>query len=235
MRAFEKDTSVIAKPTKPEKASKRCRKCGEKKPIAQFPRRTGTRYGQRRQGHRATCAACRNDVQRQWRQEHPEAFRAQLIRYQEGHPEKIKGIKKKSAKKTYYADLPKARHKGAKAAKQFRDANPGYSTVYSHRRRARQVNAPGSHTKEEADAKLASQNNRCANPYCRAVVLHQISLLTGKIRCHLEHKIPLARGGSNDIENICFTCDDCNLSKSSKTWDEFMELQKRLHKRKKAA
>ena len=41
---------------------------------------------------------------------------------------------------------------------------------------------------------------------------------------HLEHKIPLSRGGTNAIDNLAISCPSCNLSKATKTYDEYMEI-----------
>ena len=39
---------------------------------------------------------------------------------------------------------------------------------------------------------------------------------------HMEHKIPLSRGGKHDWKNVCLSCPACNLSKHTKTSTEFM-------------
>lgn len=39
---------------------------------------------------------------------------------------------------------------------------------------------------------------------------------------HLEHKIPLSRGGFHDISNVCLACPPCNLRKGTKTAEEFL-------------
>jgi RNase P subunit RPR2 len=39
-----------------------------------------------------------------------------------------------------------------------------------------------------------------------------------------EHRIPLARGGDNDISNIVPACENCNRRKGIKTDDEFFKL-----------
>jgi 5-methylcytosine-specific restriction endonuclease McrA len=39
---------------------------------------------------------------------------------------------------------------------------------------------------------------------------------------HIEHKIPFAKGGTNDIKNVGFTCEMCNKLKGKLTPDEFM-------------
>ena len=40
---------------------------------------------------------------------------------------------------------------------------------------------------------------------------------------HLEHRIPISRGGTNAIENLGVACPACNLEKGPKTPDEYRE------------
>jgi 5-methylcytosine-specific restriction endonuclease McrA len=40
----------------------------------------------------------------------------------------------------------------------------------------------------------------------------------------LEHKTPLSRGGSNDIENLAIAHRSCNCRKNNKTVEEYMEV-----------
>jgi 5-methylcytosine-specific restriction enzyme A len=35
-------------------------------------------------------------------------------------------------------------------------------------------------------------------------------------RLHIDHIIPLAKGGTNDLSNLHTLCQDCNLSKSDR-------------------
>jgi 5-methylcytosine-specific restriction endonuclease McrA len=43
---------------------------------------------------------------------------------------------------------------------------------------------------------------------------------------HMEHKIPLSRGGCNSIDNLDIACPPCNLSKGNKTVKEFLRWRK---------
>ena len=70
-----------------------------------------------------------------------------------------------------------------------------------HTRKARQRGAPGKHTAAEWRARLAQFGGRCA--WCGA---------DGKMTC--DHLRPLARGGSNLIDNVVPACMRCNASKS---------------------
>lgn len=38
----------------------------------------------------------------------------------------------------------------------------------------------------------------------------------GKLAFHFDHRIPLTKGGADDVSNLVFCCSGCNLSKSKK-------------------
>jgi 5-methylcytosine-specific restriction endonuclease McrA len=42
--------------------------------------------------------------------------------------------------------------------------------------------------------------------------------------CHIDHKIPISRGGENDTMNGRVLCKLCNQSKNSKLDEEFLKL-----------
>lgn len=82
----------------------------------------------------------------------------------------------------------------------------------------RKRNATGSHTASDIAALYAEQEGRCA--YCGVTVFWDI---VGDI--HVDHIIPLARGGANDLSNLAIACADCNLSKSKKAPDEWQSIR----------
>jgi len=43
---------------------------------------------------------------------------------------------------------------------------------------------------------------------------------------HLEHKIPISRGGKNKKINLCVACSECNLNKGTLTAEEYRERLK---------
>lgn len=99
----------------------------------------------------------------------------------------------------------------------FQKANPDYVRRRSSIRRGRKRDAEGSHTVEEIQALLVRQKFLCAA--CR------ISL---KKKRHLDHIIPLAKGGSNYISNLQWLCPTCNCSKHAKDPIEWAQESGRL-------
>lgn len=82
-----------------------------------------------------------------------------------------------------------------------------------HRRRARLKNATGSHTPEQLLEQYTRQKGKCY--YCQKKVAWG--------QHHIDHVVPLSRGGSNDISNLVATCPHCNLSKHDKLPHEFFQ------------
>lgn len=99
----------------------------------------------------------------------------------------------------------------------WKKANPEKVKVDIHRRRARERAAEGSHTADELKALFQRQRGRCA--YCSK------SIRNGY---HVDHIIPLARGGSNWISNIALACAKCNLTKSATDPIEFARRNGKL-------
>jgi len=85
--------------------------------------------------------------------------------------------------------------------------------AYRQRRRASLRAAEGSYTHEQIQEQYERQKGRCY--YC-----HEKVALNA---FHVDHVIPLSRGGSNDISNIVVSCATCNLSKHNKLPHEFFQ------------
>ena len=70
--------------------------------------------------------------------------------------------------------------------------------------------------KHEVGKMLCEQDARCA--YCRV-------LLDGGF--HIDHKMPVSRGGTNNLSNLHITCARCNVIKQTMTHEEFLVSKKR--------
>ena len=85
-----------------------------------------------------------------------------------------------------------------------------YQRTYQAQRR-RELKDRGSFTAKDIKDLYATQGGSCY--YC------SVDIDGGY---HIEHMVPLSRDGRNDISNICLACVPCNLSKHTKTSEEFM-------------
>jgi 5-methylcytosine-specific restriction endonuclease McrA len=88
---------------------------------------------------------------------------------------------------------------------------------YQSRRHARKLNAAGSHTLEQVSELFKKQKGKCLN--CRISI---------KIRYHVDHIMPLSKGGSNYISNIQLLCPRCNIKKYNKDPIEWAQENGRL-------
>ena len=87
-----------------------------------------------------------------------------------------------------------------------------------HRRRAQVLgNGFEKITKADLGALLRFQESRCA--YC-AVPLDDTK--------HLDHVVPIIRGGGHFLSNLAWACPRCNLSKHDKTAAEFRKGDNRI-------
>ena len=76
---------------------------------------------------------------------------------------------------------------------------------------SKKANAPGTHTAADVERLYKEQKGRCF--WCSSEVGG---------RYHIDHLIPLSKGGSNGPENIVIACPLCNVRKHDKMPWEFM-------------
>jgi len=91
------------------------------------------------------------------------------------------------------------------------DSDPGRAKTKWRNDRARKKKGEGFHTIAETKAIFEKQSGICV--YCRTALDDS---------AHLDHIIPLSRGGSNWPHNLQWLCAPCNLRKGSKEPDAFL-------------
>ena len=101
------------------------------------------------------------------------------------------------------------------SAKRWAQANPDKAREYyrlnARNRRAQKKNSGGRHTVADLAEIFAGQRGLCV--YCRADLT--------KTEKHVDHIVPLAKGGSNGRENLQYLCRPCNQAKSAKHPNDF--------------
>ncbi len=83
--------------------------------------------------------------------------------------------------------------------------------IAKHTRRAHKLAATGKHTLQEIEQQYKRQKGKCY--YCHKNVAWEEK--------HVEHVIPLSRGGSDDISNLVISCSFCNQSKNDRLPSEW--------------
>lgn len=136
----------------------------------------------------------RRDYRRQYRLEHHDELNA----------------RERDRDRRKYANDPRA---ALDYYKQWRlrnlDRARAYVRLSNHKRRA--ASAEMHFTFAEWEQRLSEYDGRCA--YCGSTE-----------RIEADHRIPLCRGGSNDISNILPACRHCNRRKHRRTEEELCAL-----------
>lgn len=100
----------------------------------------------------------------------------------------------------------------------WRAKYPEKVKVQTARRRAIIANADGEVTADDVRRLFEETESRCA--YCGITLFRE-----DRSSWHVDHIIPLSRGGSNGPENLALTCAECNLSKNSKLVSEWVAVR----------
>ncbi len=149
----------------------------------------------------------RRKSQEKWAKENPGLASIRSIKWNDNHPERTRTIHQKY----YMNNQEECRKRNEKWNKE----NTDKCKTYSRRRRACKLQQMGEWPIPEATfiAELLETHPFCY--YC------QEPLGDGY---HIEHMIPLSRGGLHDYRNVVLSCPPCNMRKGTKTAKEFKEL-----------
>lgn len=88
-------------------------------------------------------------------------------------------------------------------------ANPEKTAEIKRNQRARKRNAGGSHSSADIRGIFQNQRGLCAN--CQTKLIK-----SGAKKYHVDHIMPLSKGGSNDKYNLQCLCAECNQRKHAK-------------------
>ena len=136
---------------------------------------------------------------RDWMKRNAERAREAMRRWRLNHPDEHR-----AENRAYYARDPERRQRQIESSPNRRAVRKAADA----RRRSRKLQSPGSYTYVEWLLLVTTFGRQCA--YCAR---------EGQL--HADHRIPLARGGYNSIDNIVPACSSCNLRKCTLTEAEF--------------
>ena len=216
-------TPYIVGPSTP--VVKQCSACKE-----WFPATLEHFYGHKlhRDGLDNCCRDCRKAKTRGWYQAHVEEAAEYQKQYRETNKSHLKAYKQQryvehgnelraQKRRSYWRNRDVVRARVAEqyaADAEFREAAKQRARDYSKteagrasdvKRRAKRKSAVGTFTAADIEAIRKAQGNRCY--LCGKSLKHGY---------HVDHFIPLSKGGTNDAGNLRLACPKCNQSKHAK-------------------
>lgn len=105
------------------------------------------------------------------------------------------------------------------AIRRWRRANMEHILELNRSRRARQLGQMGNVSRNIKSKLRDAQGGKCG--FCR------VPLQSGR-KVHLDHIVPLSKGGLHDDANLQLLCQECNLKKRDKDPIEFAQSNGRL-------
>lgn len=155
-------------------------------------------------GLQSRCKSCAREVMQKWRQENPERNRQYFKTLHEQ-----RGVERNAATLAHRHAHPEK----LKAARR-NDYVKHPERFVKHRklRRQREAQAEGSFSRQDLLLIKAAQNDLCY--WCKNPL---------DTTFHADHIIPIAKGGSNLISNICCSCPTCNWKKGDRLPSEFLK------------
>lgn len=138
-------------------------------------------------------------------QEHPEISRKSAANYRKKNRDRLLPDLQRRSAEWREAN----RDKDRAASKRWRNENRSAFRAIQHRRKARVKGNGGSYTAQQWDALKAQHDHRCL---CCGKQEPEIALT-------VDHIVPIACGGSNDITNLQPLCLSCNCSKQDRATD----------------
>ena len=220
----------------PRPYQKKCTKCGQLKDAVMF-----SKYCRSKDGLQPSCKKCYSEYyqdnkckNRAYRlanderikitkKKYREENRAKVALYQKNYRDKNKeslsvqesgyrsrNIDKVRSRAAEYNRVNKAKHKAKRQSPEGR----AIVKMSNYRRRSRNVNSPAEASKVKAWLSKAHSQDRFTCFYCKNTF--------GQKSLHVDHYVPISKGGRNVVENLVTSCSRCNRRKSDKCPERFI-------------
>lgn len=196
---------------------KTCPRCEIEKEDIEFGRNK-----RNRDGLAIYCKACKASYQRKYYADNPDKFAAYAKKW------RLENVEYKAQRDKEYAQKHPERVRAAKAkykkihADRVRKMNAEYSAAnkefLSQKNREWRKKNPEKHNAKEARRRAQRRGNGVFVILDRELrqLMQRPCFYCGKESQHMDHVIPISRGGRHSIGNLVPSCAKCNLSKNDK-------------------
>ena len=179
--------------------SKTCSKCSQTLPTSEFFKNKRTR-----DGLASNCKACvKESVARYRKTEKATAVRAKYEKSEKG-----------KASKTKYQAKYQRTEKGKAVRVKYCKTEKGkaVAAAAAHRRRAKMKNNGGTLNKDQIQEIQSTPDKKCF--WCETECNENY---------HLDHIVPVSKGGRNSRCNIAISCQPCNNKKRNKDLSQWLK------------
>lgn len=179
-----------------------CTKCKEEKSFEEFYKDKQKKDG--------LCCSCKTCI-KEFRQQNEDDIRKQSKKYYQKNYEKIR-----EKRKDYFAEYRKNNRKLLREkGKEYRQTERGKETNYRKKLKRRSYKANVEFKPHKRKEILKRNNWTCQ--YCGIKVHDKRSgNWNTPDKAHIDHIIPISKGGNSELSNLQVLCRTCNLSKSDK-------------------
>lgn len=215
----------------PSNSPKVCRVCKLTKQSAEF-----SRHASNKDGLQTACKTCTRAYLATYHDKNRESANRKSSEYYAKNKEARKAANKRWVsenmdryaewRRSYYQQnkdriLERSNARYQEKGEEIRARLTAYRAAYPERRRAidarmrvKRLIAPGSHTAADIANLMKLQRGKCV--VCKCDIRKSF---------HVDHVQPLAKGGSNDRDNLQLLCPPCNKRKHARDPIEFMNKQ----------
>lgn len=159
----------------------------------------------------------RSNSFKKWRAANLESEKARWVGWYSKNKAKVRITRRAKRDAVKNAEYSRLYYDRMKDDPEFKRKNRAKAKIGKMKRRAIEMLVPiGSQKLIAAFVRKIRKTRALRCYYCRQE--------TPGRTAHVDHVVPIARGGAHDVGNLCAACPKCNLSKSSKMPSDFAML-----------
>ena len=180
---------------------KTCTICNETKPYEEFNKLKASP-----DGYAPRCRDCHKKRMKKYYAQNSEHLKEKRKEYREADPENEKERKSASYYKHRELNLEKTRQ-------YYKDNKQKFKDYELKRRKSLDLMTDNTVTKEALEELMNVQNSKCYHCGTDLTKLNSCDI-------HLDHYMPLSKGGMHSIGNVVWSCVSCNKSKFTTVPDQ---------------